>query len=255
MPPVLLNSLLVMLVAAFSVVLTAYLMSRRSDKKTTDLPKGVEMAIGAISGLFVFSFAFLAVNAQSELTAARKAGLSEASALKDAYFAAQGLPAADRDRVRRELVGYTRSVISAEWPAMSEGRADPATVRGLDMLRSYVYRSAGPDRDARAAKSEVNQRLREVYVARRERLAEKDAQVPLPILSLMIGAGVATLAVIAFFGHPVTKVHYVLLGFGAAGFGYMIYLVLALNHPYGGGVSVGPDAYQEALARYPDLLR
>ncbi|MFI1104616.1 hypothetical protein [Streptomyces melanogenes] len=251
----LLNSLLVMFVSAASVIMTAYLMARRSDGHATDLPKGVEMAIGAISGLFVFSFAFLAVNAQSELAAARKATLAEASALKDAYFAAQGLPAGDRDSVRHDLAAYTRSVVSAEWPAMSEGRADPATVRRLDGVRSQVYRSVSRDSDTRAAKAEVSQRLREVYVAPRERLAEKDAQVPLPILSLMIGAGLATLAVIALFGRPVTKVHYALLGFGAAGFGYMIYLVLALNHPYSGGVSVGPDAYGEALQRYPELMR
>ncbi|MDJ0380429.1 hypothetical protein [Streptomyces sp. G-G2] len=44
-----------------------------------------------------------------------------------------------------------------------------------------------------------------------------------------------------------------MLGIGAAGFSYMIYLVMALNHPYGGGVSIGPDAYLEALSRYQDL--
>ncbi|MDJ0380428.1 hypothetical protein [Streptomyces sp. G-G2] len=176
----LLTSLLVMAVSAASVIAIAYLMNHRRGGKVMDLPKGVEMSIGAISGLFVFSFAFLAVNAQSELTTARKAALSEASALKDTYFAAQGLEVQECDRVRQELASYTHSVVDVEWSAMRKGRADQGTVRRLDALRSRVYRITSSDTDVKAAKAEVSQRLRDVYVARRERLAEKDAAVPMP---------------------------------------------------------------------------
>ncbi|PKV90155.1 DUF4239 domain-containing protein [Streptomyces sp. TLI_146] len=247
------SSLLVMLTAAVAVTTTAFLVTRRQGPEAPDLPKGVEMAVGAVSGLFVFSFAFLALNAQTELNAARKAALSEASALKEVYFAAQGLDDTARVQVRQGIVDYTRSVVTAEWPAMRDGRPDESTARGLDTLRLRVYKMPASDDAAKAARAEVTQRMRDVYMARRERLAEKDAQVPLPILSLMIGAGVATLLVIALFGRPSSRVHYGLLAVGAAGFAYMIFLILALNHPYGGGISIGPDAYREALTRYQQI--
>ncbi|WP_158708866.1 hypothetical protein [Streptomyces sp. NRRL S-920] len=246
-------SLLVMLTAAAAVTTTAFFVTRRQGAQTPDLPKGVEMAVGAVSGLFVFSFAFLALNAQAELNTARKAALAEAGALKEVYFAAQGLDDTARAQVRKGIAGYTSSVITAEWPAMREGRPDEATIRQLDALRMQVYKMPTPGGTARAARKEVAQRMRDVYVARRERLAEKDARVPTPILSLMIGAGVATLLVIALFGRPSSRVHYALLAIGAAGFAYMIFLVLALNHPYGNGISVGPDAYHEALVRYEQI--
>ncbi|WP_372406768.1 hypothetical protein [Streptomyces luteireticuli] len=246
-------SLVIMLSTAFAVCLTAFLLRRHKGHKVPDLPKGVEMAIGAVSGLFVFSFAFLAVNAQGQLDAARKATLAEAGALKDVYFVAQGLPSQARDDIRQRVVGYTHSVIDAEWPAMHEGHASESTVRGLDSLRLAVYRMPVPDEASRAVRTEVSQRLQDVYVARRERLAQKDAEVPPPILSLMVGSGVVTLVFFALFGKPTSRTHYVLLGVGAAGFAYMIYLVLALNHPYAGGISVGPAAYTEALLRYHQL--
>ncbi|MBH1939017.1 DUF4239 domain-containing protein [Streptomyces sp. AV19] len=249
----LIPSLAIMFGTALAVCLTAFLLRRHKGGRTSDLPKGVEMAIGAVSGLFVFSFAFLAVNAQGQLDTARKATLAEAGALKDVYFLARGLPPSGRDDVRQRVVAYTRSVISAEWPAMHQGHADEATVRGLDQLRAALYRIPVTDEDSRATRAEASQRLQDVYVARRERLAQKDAEVPPPILSLMVGSGVVTLVFFALFGKPTGRTHYFLLGVGAAGFAYMIYLVLALNHPYAGGVSIGPAAYEEALQRYGQL--
>lgn len=247
-------SLVIMFSTALAVCLTAFLLRRHKGHKVPDLPKGVEMAIGAVSGLFVFSFAFLAVNAQGQLDSARKATLAEAGALKDVYFVAQGLPQSERDDIRQRVVAYTHSVIDAEWPAMHQGHANESTVRGLDALRAAVYRLHVPDENSRAVRAETSQRLQDVYVARRERLAQKDAQVPPPILSLMVGSGVATLVFFALFGKPASRTHYVLLAIGAAGFAYMIYLVLALNHPYAGGISIGPAAYEEALLRYGQLM-
>ncbi|WP_018348309.1 DUF4239 domain-containing protein [Longispora albida] len=249
------SSLLVMFLGAVVVVAVSHLLSRRQEGEPIAMPKGVEMAVGAVSGLFVFSFAFLAVNAVGELNAARKASLTEASALKDTYFAAQGLAQADRDRVRGEVVAYTRSVIDAEWPAMRDRRASEPTVRQLDGLRLHVYQMQADGEPARAAKAETTARLRDVYVARRDRLAQKDAQVPPPILALMVGAGLVTLTVITLVGRPATLLHYGLLAIGAAGVAYMIFLVLQINHPYSGGVSLKPDAYREALVRYEQIGR
>ncbi|MFF4158744.1 hypothetical protein [Streptomyces sp. NPDC001678] len=249
----LISALAVMFCTALAVCLTAFLLRRHKGGKVHDLPKGVEMSIGAVSGLFVFSFAFLAVNAQGQLETARKATLAEAGALKDVYFFARGLPPRERDDIRQRVVTYTKSVITAEWPAMREGHADESTVRGLDSLRAALYRLPVPDEDSRAARTETSRHLQEVYVARRDRLAQKDAEVPPPILFLMIGSGVVCLVFFALFGRPTGRSHYILLGVGAAGFAYMIYLVLALNHPYTGGISIAPAAYQEALMRYDQL--
>ena len=78
---------------------------------------------------------------------------------------------------------------------------------------------------------------------RRERLANVTTGIP-PVLWWVVGLGAVLNIVLIWMLHMEIHVHVILGGMLSLFLGIVIFLIAALDNPFRGEVSVGPDAFQ-----------
>ncbi|MEU2835469.1 hypothetical protein ABZ667_44165 [Streptomyces lavendulae] len=142
-------------------------------------------------------------------------------------------------------------MIDDEWGRLEKGTVSGRAWAELDATRSRTI-AALTAVDDRSAKN-LDAAIQIVYTERRVRLAAaKEGIAPVLIYALMATATVAVLF-LPLMGWPHGVRPSIGLGLIAGLFAAGIWLVLQLNHPYGNGIHVSPDAFRDAIARYPSL--
>jgi hypothetical protein len=95
------------------------------------------------------------------------------------------------------------------------------------------------------------ERVHDLNDARRGRLV--DAQEGLPALMLvvvLVSGGVIVVGFTYLFGLGNTVVHALMIGALAAIISLSLFTVAALDYPFGRGVQVGPEAFEQVLGRF-----
>jgi hypothetical protein len=95
------------------------------------------------------------------------------------------------------------------------------------------------------------ERVHDLNDARRGRLV--DAQEGLPALMLvvvLVAGGVIVVGFTYLFGLGNTVVHALMIGALAAIISLSLFTVAALDYPFGRGVQVGPEAFEQVLGRF-----
>ena len=79
---------------------------------------------------------------------------------------------------------------------------------------------------------------------RRLRLHDKDAGLPVPLWAVVILGGILTVFLTYFLALERFKVHIVMTIVSGILVSLLIFMIVALDHPFRGEVSIGPDAFQ-----------
>jgi hypothetical protein len=115
----------VIVLGAAAVGFAAVALVRRGGRSVLANPtRGTPMAIVAGTSNAVL-LAFVILAAFQTYNGARTGAANEADAVLDMARTAALFPAAQRDRLRSDLVCYGRAVVNEEWPAMRHGRSSP----------------------------------------------------------------------------------------------------------------------------------
>ncbi|BAJ32705.1 MULTISPECIES: DUF4239 domain-containing protein [Kitasatospora] len=245
-------------------MLAAWLWQRRIGRRwIADGGPTVSAACGAIASMYVLTIAFLIVSTSNSLGTARAGTGIEAGAVRDAYLASRGYPAAQAAALQRGLRDYARTVVDEEWPLMARGQAAPAAWEHLDALRDLTTAdSAGASGAAGAAapgasaqsQSDLHDALQQVYTQRRARLSAAAGDGISPVL---LGFLITSACVAPFFlllmGWPTGPRALLGMGLLAAMFASGVWVVVQLNHPFASGIRVGSGAFRDALARMDQL--
>ena len=85
--------------------------------------------------------------------------------------------------------------------------------------------------------------------SRRMRLLAAPARVPTLIWGVLIGGGVVTVLFTYFFGLKNQRAQVAMTVLYVASIGFVLFLVAAIDHPYAGAVSIGPEALELVLSR------
>ena len=159
-----------------------------------------------------------------------------------------GLPESVRAPVRARLKSYTDVVIGEEWPAQRAGRVQDASFRkgwrvlgGVDIPLAR-YQPGGPGQAA--VEGEMLRALDELYDARRSRILAAQAHLPAVVWTIMAIGAAMTVGCTFFFGMPRIWVHLLMTGAVAASLSLVFVLIIALDYPFRGALSVSTDAYQ-----------
>lgn len=244
----------VSIVAGVSVGIGALLwvvqrfVSHHTRSRHNDVAGFVYAVLGA---LYAVLLAFVVVDQWGNMETAKRNTFSEANELGALYWNARALPPAQGSALERTTKQYAETVIGTEWPLMRNGRSSPAATNLVYTMRDEI--NAMPT-DTPRGQTIFEQSLAHVNgleAARRQRLSESTDTLP-PVLwvSLMIGS-VLTVGFAFLFGLSNFVAHLLI----AAPLGILVVTVLIvidqLNHPFGGVVAVGPDAFHIFLSRLP----
>ncbi|WP_395293920.1 DUF4239 domain-containing protein [Kitasatospora hibisci] len=212
----------------------------------------VGVVLGVFGAIYGIILAFVIVNLWTELQDASRVVSGEATAVSQIARDARAFPSATRESVDAAVHGYVHAVVEDQWPLMRAGEGDSAvTTRALDGLYGALadYQPETPAEQAFYAKALDS--LNDVAAQRRTRIAVSHGQLPVLLQVLIFGGAVAIMLVTLLYGVRSRRVRILFVGSVAALVGFSLLLVIVLDRPFSGYLSVSPQPFKDsALARF-----
>jgi hypothetical protein len=133
---------------------------------------------------------------------------------------------------------------------MKEGQASPRAWQLLDEIRQSlqdVEVSTGADE---VLYQQGLQRVHDVNDARRARLVDAEEGIPAILWVVLVVGGVIVVGFTYLFGMDSSLVHMLMVAAVAGIIALALFTVGTLDYPFGGGVQVGPEAFELILWRF-----
>jgi hypothetical protein len=212
----------------------------RGQDGINDLVGSILSCYGVFYGLLL---GLIAVATYQNFTDTDRTANQEAAAVATLYRDISAYPQPDRGELQDLLREYTRSVIEEDWPAQRRGLVIAATSdRGgafASRLVSFEPRTRGQEVLHAQALRAVN----ELIELRRLRVFSVANGIP-PIMWYLVVIG-ALLNIVLVWLFDMKLIPQLFLG-GLLSFfiAMVIALIAAMDNPYRGEVSIGPDAFR-----------
>jgi len=201
--------------------------------------------LAVVGVIYAVLLAFVAIGVWERFEQADTRTYEEATNLTIVYRDAGSFP--NGASLRAALRDYVRDVIEDEWPQMARGERS-VSVRLL--LESV-------DRDVRNLKADTLQRANiqaRMLAAMDQALQDRDARISesasgistVMWVVLIIGAFV-TVGFTFLFGFRQTIMQQLMVGSLSILIGLVLFLTVALDYPFRGALTVGPEAFENAL--------
>jgi len=216
-------------------------------RNAADQP-GWNTLIGAIfAGYVVFygiTLALIAISTIQNFTATNQTAGREAAALGTLYRDVSSYPDPIRGDLQAMLRDYTRYVIEEAWPAQRRGDIPE---EGTELTTAFQDRLLSFQPQTRAEETlhvETVGQFSDFVDYRRQRLYSVSIGLPAP-LWIVVGAGaVLNTVLICLFGVERLIVHLIIGGILPLFVALLIFLMVEMDAPFRGEVSIGPEAFQ-----------
>lgn len=170
----------------------------------------------------------------------------EASALRNVYRLAEGLPPDQRQRLEGEAQAYAAAVLSEDWPAMERGELpEQSHVVNQEMWRTLMSVKGASASEITAEDHAISE-LSDLTGRRRTRLLQSVYRLPGIFWCVLLVGGVLTLVSVIMFGSSNPRLHALQV------FSLTLLITLAMlaiadvDRPFRGWVRVSNYAFQRA---------
>jgi hypothetical protein len=214
---------------------------RHKDTETV----GLTYAIVAV--VYAVLIAFIVVNVFETFSKSDEIVIAEANRLSSLMLDSDGLPPQMAAIVRTELNEYIDIVVNKEWPSQQAGNLDDKVFEpGWEVLgklnkelASFEPTTSGQNVNKAEMLSVVNELTR----ARRSRIDAAGEHLADVVWQILILAGIICVVYTYLFGAHNFRIHIAITGLVAALIALVFVLIIALDYPFRGEVSVGDEAY------------
>jgi hypothetical protein len=201
---------------------------------------GFVLAIVAVLYAVILGFVTIIVWEHYEQT--DQHARAEVDAATDVWRLSRHLPPPSAQRIRDDVARYATSVFADEWINMRNGgnpKTQAAIVRLIDDIASFNARGEQQGN----VQNHLLDRVQMLADLRRERIYDTGSGVP-GVLWLALLLGAATIACFIYlFGMKNFKVQLLLTAATAATIGVAFGLIMELDYPFRGTVSVTPERW------------
>ncbi|MET7391230.1 DUF4239 domain-containing protein [Streptomyces sp. NPDC005529] len=210
-----------------------------------DMVSVVLSLFGAIYGVIL---AFVIVNLWTQLQQAETVVSSEATAVAQIVRDADALPPAPRERIDNAAGAYVRSVVSKQWPLMREGRADYArTGPEIDALYKALQSYSPTNSLEQTFQEHAVNSLGNVIDQRRARVTQSTKELPFLLKVLVFGGALIILPLTFLYGREDRWIEVIFVGSVSALIGLSLLLVVVLDRPFSGELSVSPQPFMDGV--------
>jgi uncharacterized protein DUF4239 len=201
--------------------------------------------LAVVFGLFV---GFLAAEVWPNFERARNHVADEAIGLRQAVILTEAMPAETRDLVRRAVRDHIAIAVKEEWPAMAAGSASlgqwshPLSTAIADLL---AMNPANPGQEI--ARQHALSALERAVDARRQRIVLSETSVggiKWFVFMMLAGLIEVTIAMVHVDNRQARRITLFIFATAVA---VSTLVIMAYDHPYGGGVLVTPRLLQEVI--------
>jgi hypothetical protein len=219
---------------------------RHKDTETV----GLTYAIVAV--VYAVLIGFIVVNVFESSAKGDEIATTEANQLSSLKLDSLGLSTDESKLIRESVNKYLDIVIQKEWPAQQAGNlSDEVFQPGWTQLSVLSMQLAAYEPDANSRGQAVTKTamlavMDEVVQARRNRIEAAGDHVPDVIWQILLLAGAIAVGYTYLFGAHSFKIHLAITGLIAATISLVFVLIIALDYPFRGEVSVSDEAYVSA---------
>ncbi len=249
--PIWLSLLVVVVVPTAAATCGPILIRRRI--KLEHLAANNEVAgfkFAVIGVVYAVLLGFAVIVVWEKFRDAQSAVVQEASGVIALSRLSDGLEKNVAADVHQHLARYVEAAIAADWPAMAQGASSPEVGQLLsELYRSVLAVMPNNAREAAIMAAMLNE-LDVITDGRRARLELAAGIVPGVLWAVLVAGAVITLTFTFFFGARSVGAQAMMSGMLAAITFMALYVVVEVEHPFTGPVSVDAQPLQTALASF-----
>jgi hypothetical protein len=234
------------LASAMVVIVLAWWVRDRGWKPEDVTIGFVGPSLGAV---YLLLFALALAAEWQTISDAGHAASSEATATRELYLSAAGLPPGSAAGLRQRTLQYAAAVVRDDWPQMRHHVLDDRTARMLASMTSYVLRIDPPDAEAANAQQQALARLGIMDNTREQRAEDAAARLPWGVLAGVITTSVVVAAFPFAGGIPAARVSIAVAALQVALMTIGVVVVFQLDHPFSGPLAVAPGAMQSVISQ------
>jgi uncharacterized membrane protein YraQ (UPF0718 family) len=236
-----------MFLAAGGLILVQRVVPIEVRRQHNDVAGFIYAVLGVVYAVLL---GLMVVAVWEEWNTAAQTADREASALAEVFWLADRMPESEGHHIQELARSYASVVINEEWPLMEKEKSSPKAWDLLDEIRVSLQ-SFDPSTPAQQVLYEQGfERMRDFADARRDRLLEAEQGVPAILWVVLIAGGIIVVSFIYLFGLDSTLIHVLMVGALALIIALVLFTVAALNFPFKGDITIGPDAIEEVLRRF-----
>ncbi|MEU6862746.1 DUF4239 domain-containing protein [Streptomyces sp. NPDC046876] len=212
----------------------------------------VGVALGMFGAIYGIILAFVVVTLWTQLENTQTTVATEATDLALIVRSAEAFPPTDRARVEHAVGDYVHAVVEVQWPLMREGRPSyDATAEQTHGLYKALQAYEPTGHRSETFYDEAAGRLNDVAAQRRARIDMASTSLPMLLQVLVYGGALVILPLTFLFGLRSLRMQLLFVSAVAALIGFSLLLVMVLDRPFAGELSVSPSPYKEAaLAQF-----
>jgi Protein of unknown function (DUF4239) len=212
-----------------------------TEARTNELV-GVSLASFAV--LYGILLGLVAVGAYENYSAMGELVAKEASCAATLYRDASAFPEPYRETLQRDLRTYVRQTIDIGWPAQRRGLVPSGGSRIVTTLFDDLTAFSPGDKRSELIFAETFRQFNSLVELRRTRLTAVNSGIP-AILWWVVAIGAVLNLILIWMLDMEIHVHVILTTVLSLFLASVIFLVIAMDNPFRGEVSVGPEPFEQ----------
>jgi hypothetical protein len=214
-------------------------------QRHNDVASAIFNRAGAIHGIIL---AFVVIVLWQQFDKAYEDALKEGTEARELYRDLSLYP--NQPQVRgalQSLPDFVRLVVEDEYPAMRKMKMSPATEEAMDTLWNRTLKINPQTPQEQILYTKILRTLESLSKLRAQRLIEMDTSLPPLIWVALIVGSMVTILFTIIFGAEKLWLHAVLTSMFAVIIATTYFLIIELDYPFMGGISVEPSSYKILL--------
>ncbi len=207
---------------------------------------------GTIGVIYAVMLGFAVIVVWEKYREADIAVANEAGAIVALYRLSEGMTAEGGMSIRNGINTYVRAVVADDWPAMARGKLSAGANDALNKLYAAAFADAPAGNRGAATLAEIFHQLDQVTQWRRQRGVLCAGIVPGVIWAALFLGACLTIGFTFFFGTKNLGAQVLMTGLLTFLIFMVLLVIVSIDHPFTGDVSVQPEPLVQALHEFGD---
>jgi hypothetical protein len=194
--------------------------------------------------VYAVALGLIVAGVQDDYSDVNEATVREASAVGDLYRVLDGIGEPARSDLRAGVRQYVSQVIRVEWPAVRRGEPAERVAATIDGVGRHLVRFRPATQHDHELYPQLLASMQSVLDARRNRLIHGVEGIGGVTWLVIVLGGLITLGFACAFRMESRRAQVILTGLMGTSFALMVFLIIAMDHPLWGDLSIKPDAFE-----------
>jgi len=201
-----------------------------------------------VAGFYALVLAFVVFQALDGFNSVQRDADIEGSLAKSLYRQIKYYPdTANVSALQKEYMVYVNLVVDEEFPKMEKIERSPATTRSFGNIYERIVRLNPAEHNTEDKAVIMLSHLNELAKYRNLRILAGDSEIPLIMWITLLLGWFITMIFAALINVENQRYHLFVNGLMGGFAGLIFFLIIILDHPFTGSMSVTPSGYEQIV--------